>query len=601
MGVSQMGDNQIQNAFDNAEPVAPFDGGYGHNQGPDMDENLPPPPSMPGEDSPEARACLYPLNDLGNGQRLTEYYGQDILFVPRLGWFRWEGKRWGADEDELRVRRDAQAVSGRILDEIPFIQLDEWQREALDLWREVKPELLELEKIKERNDEQKKRFRHLRDIQVAGVEAEEALKGARKAHRAHSKASGNTSKISNMLAEAKVSAAVEVGVLNANPYMLNTEGGVVSFTQEEDEHEKAWGDQKPKWRADVLPHDRRHMISKMAQAEYDPDAECPHFIDLMDTIQPDREIREFLQRWFGYSLLGLTDEQNLVFLYGIGRNGKSTLVDIIAQIMDDYGTTLPIETLTGSEQRKGSDATPDLVRLPGARFVRASEPDQGQRLKENLVKALTGGEAILIRRMQQEFVEIEPEFKLTISGNHRPEVRGGDDGIWRRIVLVPFDEQIAEADVDRDLPRKLKKEKNGILNWLIEGCLSYLNTGLRVPEKVVAATNDYRNESDPYRTFLMDQEFVKITGSPDDFVIGRDFADAFNAYLVWREWAPFGRRTVSNNIKSRVGVVKGPNGETYRQGKRSDTGWVGLKLMPKAYSVKDQFEYEVSDALRRKG
>lgn len=593
--------NDIQTAFDNAEPVQPFAPDPRDSEPAGMGDNEAPPPAMPGEDSPEARACQYPLNDLGNGKRLIEYFGEDIVFVPRLGWFRWEGKRWGADEDELRVRRDAQRVSGRILDEIPFIALEDYQREALELWREVKPELLELEKLKERSDEQKKRFRELRDIQIFGVEAEEALKSARKAHRAHSKASGNSSKISNMLAEAKVDAAIEVGALNSDPYMLNCENGVINFTKAKDEHDAAWGDDGQKWRLDLLPHDRSHLISKMARADFDPKAECPEFMKFLDAVQPDAEIREFLQRWFGYTLTGLTGEQKLVFFYGVGRNGKSTLVDVLAKIMDDYGTTIPIETLTGSEQRKGSDATPDLVRLPGARFVRASEPDQGQRMKEALVKALTGGEGILIRRMQQEFVEIQPEFKLTISGNHRPEVRGSDDGIWRRIVLVPFETQIAEKDVDPDLPRKLWAERAGILRWMAEGCIAYLNDGLRVPDSVKAATEEYRNDSDPIRSFLLDEKLCKITGNPEDFVLGRDIVDAFNAYQLEREQMGFGRRTVSNGLKARAGVVKGPNGETYRHGKRSDTGWLGLILQPKALEIKKKFEYEIENLTARKG
>jgi putative DNA primase/helicase len=596
-----MTSQEINRAFEGAQPVAPLGQGFADDPAPGMDDFDMPPPSGLDEDCPEARAALYPLNDLGNGKRLIEYFGQDILFVPRLGWFRWEGKRWAADEDELLVRRDAQSVSGRILGEIEHIALDEWQREALDLWHQVRGELKELENVKEKTDEQKSRLLKLREIQAAGQMAEGVLRTAKKAHQQHSKSTGNSGKISNMLAEARVAAAVEVGALNSNPYMLNVDNGVVSFEKDESAHDRAWGQGKPKWQANLLPHGRQHMISKIVQAPYDKSARCDVFEAFLEKVQPDPRVRAFLKRWFGYTLTGLTGEQKLVFFYGVGRNGKSTLVDVIAKIVNDYGTTIPIETLTGSEQRKGSDATPDLVRLPGARFVRASEPDQGQRMKEALVKALTGGEGILIRRMAQEFVEIQPEFKLTISGNHRPEVRGSDDGIWRRILLVAFDEQIAEADVDHELPSKLWAERAGILRWMIEGCVEYLNEGLGIPDSVRAATEEYRAESDPLRTFLMDEKLCKITGSPDDFERSRDVVDAFNAFQLERDQPVWGRRTVSNGLKGRMGVVKGADGSVYSQSKRSDTGWLGLMLMPRAKELVAAYKDEISRAADRKG
>lgn len=128
----------------------------------------------------------------------------------------------------------------------------------------------------------------------------------------------------------------------------------------------------------------------------------------LERIQPEPEMRAFLQRWFGYSLTGLTNEQKLVFLHGGGRNGKSTLVDLVAKMMGEYATSMPIETLTGSETRKGSDATPDLVRLPGARMVRASEPEKGVQFKEALIKLLTGGEPIMVRRMRRNSLKSIP-------------------------------------------------------------------------------------------------------------------------------------------------------------------------------------------------
>lgn len=611
-----MGVDKIHAAFQAAEPVGDaedgsqphdtgaqecppdFDGDPGHMGDPgDMGEA--PSPGLSDEELQLARAAAFPLNDYGNGQRLMEYYGEDVLYVPRLGWFRWAKKFWRPDEDELDVRRDAQKIAGRILVEVKHIAIEPWETDALDLWANVKSELKALEKIKDQSDEQKDRQSALREIRLTGERVSERLTKAKAAHRAHAKNTGNSGKISNMLAEAKVAAATTVGALNKDKLMLNCESGVLHFTRQVDPLDADWGDATPKWRVDLLPHDRRHLISKMVLAEYDPAATCPHFLKFLETVQPSEEMRAFIQRWAGYSLTGLTVEQKLAFFFGGGRNGKSTLVEILARIVADYGTTIPIETLTGTEQRKGSDATPDLVKLPGARFVRASEPEQGQRMKEALIKALTGGEPIMIRRMQQEFVEIVPEFKLTISGNYRPEIRGSDDGIWRRILLVPFAVQIADDDVDQMLPDKLWAERAGILKWMVEGCLDYLKNGLQPPASVTEATAEYRKDSDPLREFLTTE--CEITGSNTDFSTGRDLADAFNAWLLWRGYSVWGKRKTANEIKARSDSVKGATGLMYTYGKRSDTGYLGIRISEDALDRMVRFGDEVRAGVARKG
>ncbi|MEL6507253.1 MAG: phage/plasmid primase, P4 family, partial [Pseudomonadota bacterium] len=319
-----------------------------------------------------------------------------------------------------------------------------------------------------------------------------------------------------------------------------------------------------------LPHDRSYLCSKMAEADYNEDATAPTFTAFLERIQPEPDRREFLQRWFGYTLLGLTTEQKLLFAHGDGRKGKSTLIDVIAQILADYATTVPIESLTGSEQRKGSDATPDLVRIPGARMVRASEPEQGQKMKEALVKALTGGEPVMVRRMHQEFIEVTPEFKLTISGNHRPEIRGGDDGIWRRVLLCPFDQQIPLDEVDPDLPAKLQAEIDGIFAWMVAGAVKWLTDGLKTPGDVMAASNEYRLESDPLREFLLGE--CVITGSESDWITSADVIDVFRLMQEETGDDPWTKRTVAKTLKDRSAKLKHPDtGATFWPHKRNGT------------------------------
>ncbi len=369
--------------------------------------------------------------------------------------------------------------------------------------------------------------------------------------------------------------------LNTDPLAINCESATLVLVPEVDDHDAAWSGEAPRPRHVVRErlHERGDLITKMMPVVYDPDALCPVFDRFLEDIQPDPEMRAFLQRWFGYSLTGLTSEQKLVFLHGTGRNGKSTLVDLLAKMMGEYATSVPIETLTGSEQRKGADATPDLVRIPGARMVRASEPEEGLRFKEAMIKLLTGGEPIMIRKMREEFVEIDPIFKLTISGNHKPAVRGTDDGIWRRILLVPFDEQIQKDRVDHRLPAKLWAERSGILNWLLAGVRAFLDGGLQEPPGVTEATEEFRDESDPVRRFLM--EAAEITGDAADFVSTKDMVDAFTLYLKDNGMAAWTGATVSRRFGEKADVFRtSPGGPVYSRRKTSAAnGFGGIRLV----------------------
>jgi putative DNA primase/helicase len=552
-----------------------------------------PPPEAPVEEGPTTieRCALLPLNDYGNGCRFIEHFGEDIIFAPRVGYFRWTGKVWRQDEDKLLVRSLAHKVADCILEEVQALALEPWEIDAIGAQGSAKVELAALTNKEDLTGAERLRIKALRETVELGDAARKALGTRKRAHRQHAKMAGNTASINNMLTEGQVQVAVPLEDMNTDPLAINTESGVIYFRKEACPVEAARDRYVEVWGHVLEPHKRENRISKMMPVDIDPAATCPEFLKFLTQIMPSEEMRDFIQRWFGYTLTGLTTEQKLAFFHGGGRNGKSTLVDVIARIMADYATTVPIESLTGADQRKGSDATPDLVRLPGARMVRASEPEQGQRMKEAIIKALTGGEPILIRRMQQEFVEITPEFKLTISGNHKPDIRGSDDGIWRRVLLVPFEVQIPEADVDMFLSGKLWAERAGIMNWLLDGALSYLSSGLRAPGSVIDATKVYREESDPLRFFL--QTECDITGASEDFIKARDLIAGFQYWQAEAGNDPYGKRHVSTQLRQRAGTHKDPEtGATFSPLKRSDTGYVGIKFKP---------SFEVSYALHRSG
>jgi hypothetical protein len=193
---------------------------------------------------------------------------------------------------------------------------------------------------------------------------------------------------------------------------------------------------------------------------YDPNAEAPIFHKFIREVVPDDEVRIFLQRFFGYCLTGSTKEQAILMLWGEGSNGKSTLVDLLNWLLGDYALVTPFASLLHTDQRRGGEPTPDLARMPGARLVSAAEPETGARFAESMLKQLTGGEKMTVRHLRQDFFEFKPQFKLCLSFNNKPYIRGQDEGIWRRLLLVPFNQRFVDADRLKENPGALPKIKD---------------------------------------------------------------------------------------------------------------------------------------------
>lgn len=482
-----------------------------------------------------------PLNDFGNGQRLCLYFGDDLMWVPRVGWFTWTGAVWLKDSDEIAARQKAQSIGALVEREIGMVVLSDKEMERLREKRTLQAERIAHAAIGDEDSAAKvdEIDRKLGEIAML----EKRIGSLKKEHRSFARTSGNTARIKALLEEGGIGLAKTLDDLDRDPLMVNTLSGVLVFRVQD------FGGVR---RADVelVEHSRAQRLTKMMPVAYVPGATAPRFMQFLDRIQPDLEMQGFLQRIFGLSMTGLI-EQMLVFLYGDGANGKSVLVDLVARILGDYAATAKIESLTGQNRRGGGDATPDLVPLIGARFVRSSEPDKGVQWQEGLIKELTGGEPILVRALNQDFVEVRPKFKLVISGNHKPEIRGTDDGIWRRLKLVPFDVQIPEHEriPKQEFDEMLFAEAPGVLNWMVQGLLAYLEAGLREPATVRDATRAFREESDPYGAFL--EEVCVVTGTPDHTVKALELVNAFHFWLGRRGEGQFKDRTVALALKDR--------------------------------------------------
>jgi putative DNA primase/helicase len=481
-----------------------------------------------------AQGAGFDLNDDGNGRRFALYFGDDLMWVPRVGWFSWTGSVWAADPDELEVKRKSQAVGHLVKREARFVRVAPHIQAMIDAETALRGAI-----------------RAAPDDATLAADMRELrrrLKAAgdpRPAHFRFANQVGNSARMKSMREEAGVRLAQRLESLDADPLRINTLSGVVEFRI----RRHSSGEKIAEYV--LLPHARDQLITKMMPVAVDYDADCPQFDAFMARIQPDPKMRHFLLRWFALSMTGLT-EQKLAFLYGMGANGKSVLVDLMARIMGDYAAVAKIESLTGTNRRGGGDATPDLVPLIGARFVRAAEPDEGMRWQEGLIKDLTGGEPIMVRALHSDFVTVRPIFCLTISGNHKPDIRGTDDGIWRRLLLVPFDVSIPKAEqiAKSELDATLMAEAPAILTRrLLPALCDYLESGLQEPESVLNATAEFREESDPFGTFL--EESCMITGDPEHTLKTRDLTNAFHFWMMEKGEGAFKDRTVSLALKER--------------------------------------------------
>lgn len=255
----------------------------------------------------------------------------------------------------------------------------------------------------------------------------------------------------------------------------------------------------------IIKRDPELLIRQITNITYDPAKQCPNFLKILDTIfNNNNEMISFIQRAVGYSLTGFTSEDCLFFMYGLGRNGKSTFAEILKLLFGNYYHKANIELLM---IQKNVSVRNDIADLKGKRLVITSEIDQGKRLAESLVKDLTGGDDITARHLFQEHFTFKPVFKLWIYGNHKPIIKGTDEGIKRRIKLIPFTNIIPEDQIrSRDsIMIEMRAEVSGILNWALEGFNKWRENGkLIFPVEVKDATKEYFNEMDNIQNFIND-------------------------------------------------------------------------------------------------
>lgn len=347
------------------------------------------------------------------------------------------------------------------------------------------------------------------------------------------------------LAQSKPPFPISTERFDTNQYLLGCQNGVIDLKT-----------------GDLRSGKQDDYITKTTNIAYNPVAGCQRWLQFLDEIfLGNSELIDFIHRAIGYGLTGDTSEQCLFICYGTGWNGKSKFLALLRALLGDYARNTPFSTFT---ERYRDTATNDVAALAGVRLVTASETGESQRLNEARIKAMTGGDPITARFLYGEFFDYLPAYKVWLAVNHKPVIKGTDEGIWRRIRLIPFEASF-KANPDPYIEEKLKTELEGILRWAVEGCLKWRKERLGMVEKVKTATEEYRQESDVIAQFLaegtIENETAKVKAS-----------DLYKAYNTWCE--SNGENPISGTAFGRRMVEKG-----YEKEKTTHVFYKGIGLL----------------------
>ena len=468
------------------------------------------------------RLAAFELDDLGNAERLAYLYGERILFVPGIGWHVYDGRRWARDETAEVPRLAARMV--RALFEVAGDIAKSAGRDG-----EADPEAVAKSAAA--------LLKHaVRSAKGRGIAlAVEKLRDEQEVKRVH------------VLAEQ----------LDADLHLLNVANGTVDLRTGE-----------------LRPHDPRDLITKLAPVAYDPDASAPRWLAFQNSItNGDADLIAWKRRAFGYTATGETREQALVIAYGRGSNGKSTEQEVIADALGDYADVAAFTTFAAG--RNGQVKRFGLAHLAGARYVRATEGNAGDQLAEGTVKAITGGDTITAEFKGRDEFTFKPRMKLWLGTNHRPNVSGTDEGIWRRLRLVPYPvrfERPTKANpnpphpIDADLPDKLRDELPGILAWIVAGAREWYAHGLGECEAVTGATDDYRADMDTLGDFM--RECVS-TSDPGGRELSSRLLDAHRGWCRGNRQAPLDAKAFKTAL-----IERGMTPKRYTAG----VAWPGVTL-----------------------
>lgn len=453
----------------------------------------------------------YSYDDTGNGERFSDSFERIVRFNhSRKEWVFYNEKYWESDERE-KSRKLVDDVLRKMVNE-PVV--------------------------------------HSEDIDE---------KEARKLLHKHIKYSRSTPAKNNMLKEAQSDLPITPDDFDKDNYLLNVQNGYLDLNTGE-----------------LFNHDKDKFFSKIANVEYTENIDHPLWDEFLNTIfDGDKELIRYIQRAIGYSLSGDVSEEMVFILHGFGRNGKSVFLNVINRMLGTYTINIKPQTLMVQPSRGGGGPSSDIARLADARFATVGESNEGMRFDEGVLKDLTGtGDMITARFLHGNDFDFYPKLKLWMATNHKPEITGKDDGIWRRLAVIPFTVQIPEEDVDKQLSTKLFNELTGILRWAVEGYEEWQRIGLAEPYSVKKQRDDYRNEMDVIEAFI-DDACIRDRNA---FTSTNDLFEEFDRWSRVNNEKPMTNRKFSLEMASKFRDEKGE--------KKSVNGYNGIEIKEKNAHIK---------------
>lgn len=429
----------------------------------------------------EEKMRAYTFDDMGNAERFVDLFGENVRYCyTEKKWYFYNSMRWSVDNLGVILRMADKCVEAMKAEAKLYLQADE-----------------------------------------------ESGGDMAKAFEKHMKSSRSNKSKKAMLNEIEHHLPILPIQMDRYKMALNTPSGIINLKN-----------------GDVKAHKPEYYFTKITSVDCAEAADCPRWLAFLDDIfAGDKDLIRYIQKAVGYSLTGSTAEQCAFFLYGTGRNGKSTFIDVIRDVFGDYAANIQPETIMVKSSQSNA-INSDIARLKGARLVTSVEPNEGVRLNEGLLKQLTGDDTVTARKLYSEEFEFKPEFKLWMATNHKPIIRGTDTGIWRRIHMIPFNVQIPEDKVDKNLTHKLKAEMAGIFKWCIDGCLMWQREGLQMPAAVLKSVREYRREMDVISAFIEDKCTLEGT------------VQASMLYAAYVSWADSNNEYCMSNTKFSTELAK---------------------------------------------
>ena len=478
----------------------------------------------------------YSLSDLGGARYLRDYIeslGSGVRYSEEVGFFLLDGGVWRKDERQ-GVRTYAQAVADLVRDLARTASIEATRDGA--------------------SEGDKKRAARLNRY-AAHVQTSRGL----------------DSVLRELQAVQGVPASIDD--FDKHPDLLAVRNGVVDLRTGE-----------------LRPHDPALLLTKRVDLDYDPAARAGRWEKFLDEVFPAYpDLPAYIQRLVGYGITGHTTEQCFAVLWGTGANGKSVFTDTLTEVFRELTITTPFSTF---EDRASGGIPNDLAALKGGRLVMAAEGEQGRPMAEAVLKRVTGRDLIAARFMRKEFFEFRPTFLLLLATNFKPSFKGQDEGLWRRVKLIPWERYFKPEERDHRLGDDLLREAQGILAWAVRGAIEWRKGGLQDPPIIRDSTKEYRETSDALYGFLPGVYVADPAGRVEAktvFQAFQEYADEGN-YLDLRRWS---NRALYGALEER--------GYPRRRSTGGKFVIEGIRRARQTDNVPDHAEPEISEAGRANG